>query len=148
MNKKNIAIIISIIIVAGVSFYGGTIYKPNRNSALAGNVSGAFANLSLEERQARMQQFGSGAAGGQRGGRANGGFIAGEIISKDDKTITVKLSDGGSKIIILSASTNITKAAAGSLDDLKVGESLAVSGSANQDGSVTAQTIQLRSNMK
>ncbi|MCL4366320.1 DUF5666 domain-containing protein [Patescibacteria group bacterium] len=63
--------------------------------------------------------------------------------SDDLKSITVKLSDGSSKIILLSAQTQLNKAEVAAKSDLAVGERVAVFGSVNSDGSVNAQNIQL-----
>lgn len=145
MSKKIIAIIISIAIVGGGSFYAGMKYSQSKNSTIG---RGGFANLSPEERQARFQQFGVNGAGRQGGMRANGGFIGGEIISKDDKSITVKLNDGGSKIILFSTSTQIIKSSAAAAKDLKIGQNITANGDVNQDGSVSAKLIQLRSNFQ
>ena len=141
--KKNIIIAAVIVLFVGVgAFYGGMQYAQSKTTGTRGN--GGFANLSPAERQARLQQFGANGAGG-RGTRANGGgFVSGEILSKDDKSVTLKLSDGGSKIILFSSSTQIMKSQAGSPDDLKIGENLIANGETNQDGSITAKTIQLR----
>jgi hypothetical protein len=145
--KKILPIFIAIIIVVGAgAFYGGMKYGQSKSPATARAAGGEFANLSPEERQARMQQFGAG-TGGQRGTQAGGGFTAGEILSKDDKSVTIKLPDGGSKIIFFSDTTQIIKSSAGSSEDLKTGENITVNGKANQDGSVTAQSIQLRPNV-
>ena len=57
--------------------------------------------------------------------------------------MTVKLQDGGSKIVILTDSTAINKSAEGSREDLKIGGKVGVFGTENSDGSVTAQNIQL-----
>lgn len=92
--------------------------------------SGRFANL--------PQNQGRGLQRGQNFRPVNG-----EIISADEKSVTVKLPDGGSKIVILSEKTSINKAAEATKEDLKVGEKVAVFGSENTDGSVTAQNIQL-----
>ena len=137
MNKKLfIAFLISVIIIAGGAFYGGMIYGKNKTAQGIG-----------QERQQRFQQMGAsaaGAMGGRFGNQAGNNFVAGDIISKDDKSITIKLQDGGSKIVFFSDTTKIDKFTAGSSSDLEVGKTVMVSGKANQDGSVTAQSIQLR----
>ena len=82
--------------------------------------------------------------GGRRIGGMRGGFVDGEIISKDDKSVIVKLQDGSSKIVFFSDATEIGKIATGASSDLETGKTVAVNGSTNQDGSVTAKSIQLR----
>ncbi len=74
----------------------------------------------------------------------NGSITAGEIVSKDDTSITLKLRDGSSKIVFYSTSTGIQKTATGTPADLTVGEQVAVTSSQNQGGSLTAQSIQIR----
>ncbi|MEW6610236.1 MAG: biotin/lipoyl-binding protein [Patescibacteria group bacterium] len=61
--------------------------------------------------------------------------------------VGVKLQDGGSKIIILSDATKVTKTDEGTVNDLTVGTRVAVTGTSNSDGSVSAQTIQIRPQM-
>ncbi len=138
--KKTLLIIFAIAILVGSgAFYGGMKYGESKASG------GNFRNLSPEERQARLQQLGGAAgAGGQRGAQANGGFATGEILSKDDKSITIKLRDGGSKIIFFSDTTEVGKFVSGTPSDLEVGKTITINGKANQDGSITAQSIQLR----
>lgn len=142
MTKKNIAIVAALaVVVAGGAFYGGMTYAKGKTPS--GRAAGAnFQNLTPEQRQQFMQNGGI-PGGGMRGG-ANGGFVGGEIISKDDKSVTVKLTNGGSKIIFLSDSTTVGKTTDGTKDDLVVGKQVTVGGTANSDGSVTAQNIQIR----
>ena len=145
--KKILPIIIALTIIGAGTFYGGVLYGKNKNSNGGQNNFANFQNLSPEERQARFQQPGNAATrqGGNRQGGAN--FTQGEIISKDDKSITIKLRDGGSKIAFFSNSTEVGKFSTTTPDNLLVGESVSVNGTANQDGSITAQSIQIRPQM-
>lgn len=152
MNKLIVSIIAVAVIVGGGAFFGGMKYAESKSPR--GRVSQAdfqnLQNFSSEERQQRLQEFGANAGVGFRAGagagqRGRAGFTVGEIIVKDDKSVTVKLQDGGSKIVFLSDSTEITKSVAGALSDLEIGKNISVNGTVNSDGSVTAQIIQLRS---
>jgi len=132
-------VIVLMIIVGGGAFYGGMKYNQSKNK---GSNQG-FRNLSPEQRQ----QLGANARGSFGPGRGNQGganFTGGEIIAKDDKSITLKLRDGGSKIIFFSDSTEVDKFINGGTGDLEIGKTIMVNGTANQDGSITAQSIQLR----
>jgi hypothetical protein len=80
--------------------------------------------------------------GGQRG-TTGMTPVGGEIISQDDTSVTVKMPDGSSKIVILSENTTINKSSTGSKTDLKTGEQITAFGTQNQDGSVTAQNISI-----
>lgn len=126
MKNTYIVPVLLIIIFSGVSFFVGTRYQQSKIPN--------FANRDFR------QIVGDRAAGR---GRLAGGQIMGEIISTDDKSITVKLADGSSKIIILSSTTSINKASEASTTDLVVGEKVAIFGTTSQDGLVTAQNIQL-----
>ncbi len=129
-----------VLVLIGASFIAGMKFDQHR-AVLSGRggLAGQFG-----DRQGRLM-----GGGGQRSmrGAASGGFVAGEVLSKDDKSITVKLPDGGSKIVFLSESTSILKSASGTSSDLIVGEQVLVTGKANQDGSVSAESVQLRSGM-
>ncbi len=150
MAKKIITAVIAVILIGAGAFYGGVKYAENsRQNFSSQNLSGR--NLTPEERQQRMQQMSS--SDRMAGGQSGVNFISGEIISKDDsaKSITVKIRDarlpggqGGSKIIFFSESTEIGKFVKGAAGDLEAGKTVAVSGKVNQDGSITAQSVQVR----
>ena len=124
------------IIVGGLSFFAGTKYQQKKQTV--------FRN--------QFQRSGQIIPGQGNGMRNGNGFdssrqsfrpVNGEIISADESTIVVKMVDGSSKIVILSEKTEINKADTATKADLKIGEKVAVFGSENSDGSVTAQNIQL-----
>jgi hypothetical protein len=69
--------------------------------------------------------------------------VMGEIISTDETSITVKTEDGSSKIVLLTGSTSINKAEEVTKTALIKGVRVAVFGTTNTDGSVTAQNVQL-----
>jgi hypothetical protein len=130
--KKILPIIIALIIVGGGAFYGGMSYEKSK-------VPSDFSQ--------RFQEMGA-AGMGLRGGNigqdnAGSGFVSGEVISKDETSLTVKLRDGGSKIVFFSASTQVSEMAAGAVADIVVGEQVMITGTQNDDGSYTAKTIQL-----
>lgn len=144
---KYIVIALAVFAVGGGSFFGGMKYAESKTPRRVSQED--FQNLrdlSPEERQQRLQNMGANAGGpfNRRGGQAGANFAVGEIINKDNASATVKLRDGGSKIVFFSGQTTITKMATGSAQDLVVGEQITATGTQNQDGSVTAQNIQIR----
>jgi hypothetical protein len=132
MSKKIVWVIVGIIVLAGV-FYGGMTYGGN-------NVRAAISS--------RSQGLGTGNFAGRTGGaRGAGGFTTGQIISENSTSITVALASGGSKIVFLDNTTPITKQANGTIADLAVGTNVMVTGTANTDGSISAQSVQIRPKM-
>ncbi len=132
--KTHFIVIIGVVaLLAG--FFGGIEYAKStqpavdQNAALAGRGPG-----------------GAGARAG-RGGQGMGGFTTGKIIAQDATSITVQLRDGSSKIVLIAGSTEYSKMVAGTIADMVIGKQVSVSGTANSDGSITAQTIQLRPDM-
>jgi predicted ribosome-associated RNA-binding protein Tma20 len=85
-----------------------------------------------------------GGMGGGQGGARLAGAVAGEIVAKDDTSITIKLRDGGSRIVFTASSTTVGKMSVGTLADLANGANVMVMGTPNGDGSLTAGSIQVR----
>ena len=132
MSKKHTIITTGAAIVfAAAGFFGGIKYQQAKAAKMF---------------SARAGQFNGQAGGAGRRGGQGGDFVGGSVISKDEKSITVKAQDGGSKIVLLAPSTSIGKTATGTVEDLTIGAMVIVSGSANSDGSVTASNIQIRNN--
>ena len=126
---KKIWVIVSCVACAGIFFFIGMSY--GKSSA------GVSADA------ARSGTPGNGTRTFARGGNG-GGFVAGEILSKDAQSITIKLPNGNSQVVFYSASTAITKPIQASSSDLSAGMMITVGGMTNPDGTLTAQAIQVR----
>jgi len=126
MSKKIIWGIVGVVVLVGV-FFGGMTYGKSEAASKASVAGAAFAG-------ARTR-----GAGG-----SFGGATIGQIISKDNTSITVKTTDGSSKIVYFSDSTQIGKSVSGASSDLNTGEQVMVTGTTGSDGSTTAQSIQIR----
>ncbi|MBI3341651.1 hypothetical protein HY024_00850 [Candidatus Curtissbacteria bacterium] len=74
-------------------------------------------------------------------------MVVGEILTIDDRGMTIKLQDGSTKIVLVSDKTSINKAAQATKDDLKTGERVSAFGMQNPDGSVSATNVQLNPQM-
>jgi len=128
---KPIYIVILVVVVAAAAFWGGVTYEKSKTPSFAG-----------------------GGAGGRFGGRFGGAGgtsgmmpVSGQIVSTGNSTITVKLPNGSSKIVDLSSQTKINKSTQGSVSDLTSGQQVTAFGSANSDGSITAQAVNVGNGM-
>ncbi|MCX6793060.1 MAG: hypothetical protein NTY12_03460 [Candidatus Falkowbacteria bacterium] len=134
-NKMTGFIVLAVVLIAG-AFYGGMKY---------GQTPQALQSLSAAQRQQIFASArganGQGQGNRMGGARGAGGFANGEILSQTDKNITVKLRDGSSKIVLLADSTKINKSVAGQKTDLAVGSQVTVNGTANSDGTITAEGV-------
>lgn len=133
MNRKHLlAVLVGILVVGGAAFYGGMTYAKGQTPKLPQGFEGQVGQF--------MGQMGAGA----QGTRTGGGFSSGEIISSDANSITIKLQNGSTQIVLMGTSTEVLKSSESSLSDLSAGTSVVVTGSTNSDGSLTAQSIQVR----
>ena len=137
-NKKNLIVgIIVLVLVGGASFYGGMKYQ--QGQALSKENFSAGGTFNGQQR---------GTTTGANSRISNGGMVSGEIISKDDASVNVKLKDGGSKIVFYSESTTYKKTTDGTKEDLVVGKQIMANGTSNSDGSITAKSVQLQSDIQ
>jgi uncharacterized membrane protein len=132
-NKKIVCVVVGIVVLVGV-FYGGMVFGKSQTPARGQN----------------MQGFGQNGVKTTKIGGNFGGATFGKIIAKDSKSITIQIMSGadsgnqiGSRIIFLGTDTTVTKQASSTLNDLVVGTEVTVRGTANTDGSVNAQSVQI-----
>lgn len=145
MDKKKIATFVAIVGVVGAgAFYGGVKYGMSKNVSGADRSKFAGRQGAMQNGQGGQNQRMAG-SGKQGAGGTDGGFSGGEIISKDEKSVTIKTRDGGSKIVYFSDATSIGKETSGATSDLTMGQQVMISGKTNTDGSIAAQNIQIRS---
>ncbi|MDD5438287.1 MAG: DUF5666 domain-containing protein [Patescibacteria group bacterium] len=116
---------------------------------LLGGAAGYFVTTTFIKPNAKNfnGMAGQFVARGTNGGARNAnsmGLVSGELIKMDNGSMSIKLRDGSSKLVLTTPSTEAVKMASTTLDTLKVGENVIVSGTANADGSLTAQTVQVR----
>lgn len=120
MNNNILVIgVVALVIGAGAGFFGGMQYQKMQTPARGQST---FNNTAR---------------------RTGGGAVRGQVLSVDNNTMTVKLPDGSSKIVILSGSTTINKATQATTADITTGAEVTVFGTTNSDGSVTAQNVQI-----
>jgi hypothetical protein len=135
-NNQSIIIAILVIIIIGVgAFFGGMKYQESKSLANRpgmGQFEGNEGNMMFERTD-----------GNTNVRRGFGGVVMGDVVSVDQNSITVKLSDGSSKIVNLTKSTTYSKTDAVSQSDVTNGTKVAVIGATNSDGSVTATRVEI-----
>lgn len=126
--KSNVLLVAIMVIVVGAGgFFAGVKYQQSQQP-------------SRIDFQA-MRGVRQGVSGIQR--PAGSETVRGEIISQDEESITVKLPDESSKIVLISENTEINKATEATVEDLETGAQVMVFGQMNSDGSISASQIQL-----
>ncbi len=128
------------LVTGGVGFWGGTMYSRTKMVSNFGNRGEGRPMMQGQNGDSKMNgnRVAQGAPGqmGQRN-------TAGEVTAKDDKSMTVKMNDGSSKIIILSDKTVYRISEESSLSKIEVGTKVAVFGESGNDGSMTATSIEI-----
>lgn len=129
-NNKYILPMILLIVGISVGFASGYFFKSYKQTQQFSNFrnSGQRGSVGSLSGQKPMGSFGS---------------TEGEVISMDDKSVTVKLPDGSTKIILYSSGTLYSNFLEAKKEDIKQGIKISVFGKSNSDGSLTADRIQL-----
>lgn len=148
MKKWQIALVaVAIVAVAVAALFGGRAWGQSTSSNDADLVQAAGQGPGNGNAPG-MPGDGSLPTGGPGGTGRNGlNPTSGSIVAADDTSITVKTANGSTKMILVSASTSVTKTVVGSLSDLVTGENVVISGTTNSDDTITASNIVLRSDL-
>lgn len=122
--------VLVLIIAAGGSFYAGTLYGKSQ------------AQAALRAARQRGMPFAQGTPGAQQfQGR---GMVFGTIEQVGaDGTLVVQDNNGGQVRVRVTDTTLIEKTVSAAVSDLQSGESVMVSGTQEQDGSITARSVQV-----
>lgn len=128
MKNKNLFLTLFLIVISlGIGFYAGINYQRSRRS-FGFNQTG---------------QFNFQGRGGFNGINQGTRPVSGQIIKKDNDSLTVKLRDGSTKLIFLTDKTTISKSTEGTKADLLENKTVFIVGQQNSDGSITAENIQI-----
>ncbi len=91
MQKRIMPVVIAVIVAvvfAAAGFYGGMMYQKSQTPKFGANFGRNAANFESQAANAT-----------RRGGGLQGGFASGEIVARDNESITLKLRDGSTRII-------------------------------------------------
>ncbi len=147
MKKWQIAVVaVTVVAVAVAALFGGRAWGQSGSSNDAAETQTAGQGPTYGDFLG-APGGGSMPAGPGGANRSGGNLLGGSIIAADDSTVTIQTADGSTKIVLISGSTTISVTEEGSLADLVVGEQVAVTGTSNSDGTLTATSIRLGSDM-
>jgi hypothetical protein len=124
--------VLALVAAIVVGLFGGILIGQNTASAnqLASGRGGFPAGVSATNR-----------AGGGFGGGGQGNATAGTIVSISGDTIVVKTRQGTTVTVTATDATTVTESKAGSIGDLKAGDTVTAIGQADGTGNVKATTI-------
>ncbi len=136
-NKKSfIVATIFVLFFSLISFYAGYKYSQGRKSVMNFGPGTERGGLAQGDSMITRQ--------GERQGNINQNQVIGEIIKKDDNSITVKTGDASSVIIYLKEDIFVGKMAEVGKSELLEGNNVLILGSKGADSSFIAESIQIR----
>ena len=145
MNRalQIILAIVVVVAVAGGSFYGGMVYGKQQSQVLPGVVFRQGGQPgSGENGQFQFPNDNQQGGGGTRQG-VTGSGVFGEITQIGDGLLVIKDTNGKETQVHVTDTTLIEKNASVSISDLAAGETVIVSGSQADDGTITARSVQV-----
>jgi len=131
----------------GVGFGGGVWYQGTQR---VNNFRQGMGNFGANQQQGgqRIQNNQNGNWGNGQMGMRGGNLVSGEVTAKDEKSITVKMNDGSSKIVVVGESTKYTISSEASASEVEVGTKVAVFGEMTNDGTTTATSIEVNPSLR
>lgn len=146
MKTKSFVTLLAVAVILG-SIIGG---------ALAGGIAIGKSQGKSEARQELQSQTGgysslpSGQGNFQLPGNYTGipsgiGATVGTVEKVEGNVVTLNTREGTTVLVNIGSSTSIQKTVEGSLEDISLGENIAVSGDKNEDGSIDAKSITITS---
>jgi len=119
-------LVVALVALGGGFYWGKAIAASARGT---GRLAGAYGSST--------HSFVAGAAGGN--------LVVGQISAMDSSSITLQLANGNSQVVFYSSSTQVSEPTIVSPSTLSVGTNVMIGGTTNSDGSLTAESIQVRS---
>jgi hypothetical protein len=148
--------VVVLLAMAGGAFYGGMKFGQNQviedpakylqgtmgQGRIFGGQGGDFPVVS-----GNFPDFTGTPAAGQRGFARTAGGNFGTVQSVEDGVVTLSTQDGTLRVLTTDT-TLVQKTMSVGVDALEAGEQVVVSGTTNDDGSITARSIQSMSGMQ
>lgn len=145
MTKKIMLLAsVAVILIGSGAFYGGSLYGksqsafPNGFSGRNGTFPERNADGSMRSRDGQGQ-----AAGSRDTNRGSQDSVFGEVLSKNDTSITVKTPNGGSRIVYVSDKTSVGVSDPAALANISAGQTIMASGTGSTEGALVAHMLQI-----
>lgn len=130
---KKIKTYIIWVIVAIIALVGGIFWGKAMGASGAASTQRPFAGAFASSTR--------GFAG--RGAGAGGSVYAGQVASISGTNLTLQLPNGNSEVVFYATSTPVNEQASVPISKVAKGTNVIINGTANSDGSVTAQSIEI-----
>ena len=141
---KRVLIVLGVLVLVAAAAGGGYVYGTSVGRAQANQTRQRFAQerfgAQTNQTPGLRQTPPAGFPGGQ-GGLRTGGGIVGTIEAIEGDSLVVNTQEGRIRVRTTDT-TLIEKLASVTIKDLKAGEQVMVAGSRNDDGSITARSVQ------